>query len=60
VYERVQATLDLTLQNLPDLIGHEQVIGREGELWSPRKIIRRAAWHVLDHCQHIHSLITRY
>lgn len=60
MYERLQASLDLTLQNLPDLIGHEQVIGREGELWSPRKIIRRAAWHVLDHCQHIHSLITRY
>lgn len=59
IFERLQFTLDLTLQNLPDLIGHEQVIGREGELWSPRKIIRRAAWHILDHCQHIHRLITQ-
>ncbi len=58
-YERLKFTLDLTLQNLPDLIGHEHVTGREGELWSPRKIIRRAAWHVLDHCQHIHRLITQ-
>lgn len=59
IFNRLQVTLDLTLQNLPDLIGHEQVVGREGELWSPRKIIRRAAWHVLDHCQHIHRLITQ-
>lgn len=59
VYERLKTTLDLNLQMLPDQIGREQVVGREGEFWSPRKIIRRAAWHVLDHCQHIHRLITQ-
>jgi hypothetical protein len=59
VYQRLQFTLNLNLQTLPDFVSIEEVVGRQGEFWSPRKIIRRAAWHVLDHCQHIHRLITQ-
>jgi hypothetical protein len=54
--------LDFTLQEnqtlLPDLAGNNTVTGKEGEFWSARKILRRACWHALDHCQHIHRLIT--
>ncbi|MGQ0602560.1 MAG: DinB family protein [Anaerolineales bacterium] len=31
----------------------------QGEAWSPRKIIRRALWHELDHAAHIRQLRTR-
>jgi hypothetical protein len=56
---RVQATLDNMHSAMPGTIGKEIVRGVAGEIWSPRKIIRRACWHALDHCQHIHQLITR-
>jgi hypothetical protein len=42
---------------LPALEGVEQVLGREGEFWSPRKMLRRAIWHELDHIKHIQKLI---
>lgn len=41
---------------LPDLAGRAQVVGLEGELWSPRKLIRRALWHERDHTGHILKL----
>ncbi|HNT53662.1 MAG TPA: DinB family protein [Anaerolineaceae bacterium] len=42
---------------LPDLEGVEQVNGKLGELWSPRKLVRRALWHERDHVNHIVQLI---
>jgi hypothetical protein len=42
---------------LPALVGMENVVGREGELWSPRKVLRRALWHEMDHIGHILKLI---
>lgn len=45
------------LANLPDLIDLQQVTGKDGELWSPRKVLRRLCWHELDHIQHIKKLI---
>lgn len=42
---------------LPKLVGSTQVVGREGEFWSPRKLLRRALWHELDHIRHIQRLI---
>jgi len=54
--------LDFTLKEnravLPTLAGNATVTGKDGEFWSARKILRRACWHALDHCQHIHRLIT--
>jgi hypothetical protein len=32
------------------------VVGVGGEFWSPRKLLRRVAWHELDHLQHIQRL----
>jgi hypothetical protein len=42
---------------LPTLEGSKQVIGLEGEFWSPRKLLRRAIWHERDHTEHIRKLI---
>jgi len=42
---------------LPKLAGAELVLGKEGEFWSPRKLLRRALWHEIDHRQHILQLL---
>lgn len=52
--ERVRAHL---LEVLPSLVGKERVVGVHGEFWSPRKMLRRAAWHERDHINHIRKLI---
>ena len=56
-FERLKVTRARTEEVLPDLAGVEKVCGREGELWSPRKVLRRAIWHELDHIDHIRKLI---
>jgi hypothetical protein len=43
---------------LPDLTGQELVRGKDAELWSPRKLLRRALWHEIDHHVHIQRLLT--
>ena len=56
-YERLNL-VRLTLErSLPDLAGVEKVIGRDGEFWSPRKMLRRALWHEIDHIGHIAHLL---
>jgi hypothetical protein len=42
---------------LPKLEGSKQVVGIDGELWSPRKVLRRALWHERDHIEHIRKLL---
>lgn len=44
---------------LPTLESSTTVIGVDGEIWSPRKLLRRAAWHEIDHIDHIFKLISR-
>jgi hypothetical protein len=39
------------------LDGVKQVIGVDGEFWSPRKLLRRALWHERDHTEHIRKLL---
>lgn len=57
-WESLRISLDIFHETLPQLAGLNDVRGLEGEFWSPRKVLRRACWHALDHCQHIHRLIT--
>ena len=52
--ERVRTHLN---QVLPTLEGSKQVVGINGEFWSPRKLLRRAAWQELDHISHIGKLL---
>lgn len=42
---------------LPELMGQERVVGKDGEFWSPRKLLRRVLWHELDHQFHIRKLL---
>jgi hypothetical protein len=49
---------DYFTTTLPKLDGVKKVVGIDGELWSPRKILRRALWHERDHAEHIRKLIT--
>jgi hypothetical protein len=49
----LQNTRHRLLEALPTLIGLKNVVGVDGEFWSPRKVLRRAAWHERDHTQHI-------
>jgi hypothetical protein len=45
------------VEALPALVGSAQVVGIEGEFWSPRKLLRRAVWHERDHTFHILKLL---
>lgn len=48
--DRVRARM---VEVLPQLEGVARVQMKSGELWSPRKVVRRAVWHERDHTQHI-------
>jgi lipopolysaccharide/colanic/teichoic acid biosynthesis glycosyltransferase len=56
-FERLEKVRSYLIQVLPGLAGSKQVNGVAGELWSPRKLLRRAAWHELDHIAHIRKLL---
>jgi len=51
--EKVRKQLNSALFRLD---GVKQVIGVDGEFWSPRKLLRRAMWHERDHTEHIRKL----
>jgi len=55
-FERLQETSKNMDQAINHLAGEELVLGKEGEFWSPRKLLRRAAWHLRDHIEHIRKL----
>lgn len=44
------------LEALPLLAGDERVLMVSGELWSPRKIVRRALWHQREHAAQVRGL----
>jgi hypothetical protein len=58
-FERLELVRNKMLAVLPELAGEEKVVGVQGELWSPRKILRRALWHERDHIEHILKLLLR-
>ncbi len=41
---------------LSKMQGVHHALDVDGEIWSPRKVVRRAAWHERDHTQHIRKL----
>ena len=55
--ERLEKVRQLFNSCLPQLVKVNQVVGIDGELWSPRKVLRRAAWHERDHFAHIRKLL---
>lgn len=56
VFERLAAVREKLAAVLPAMAGQKWVTGVDGEFWSPRKLIRRALWHELDHIGHIQRL----
>ena len=55
-FERLRTVRAHLRDVLPQLVGSRQVAGVDGEFWSPRKVLRRAAWHERDHTAHILQL----
>jgi len=59
VFERMAFARHQMESVLPRLEGRaDLVVERSGELWSPRKVLRFAIWHEIDHIEHIIRLIT--
>jgi hypothetical protein len=56
-FERLGLVRDHFNSLLPEFEGVKQVVGLDGEFWSPRKVLRRALWHERDHTQHIRKLL---
>lgn len=56
-FERLQVVREHFNALLPKLDGVNKVVGLEGEIWSPRKTLRRALWHERDHTEHIRKLL---
>jgi hypothetical protein len=55
-FERLEVVRASLMEALPGLAGLKQVVGVDGEFWSPRKMLRRAVWHERDHTAHIYKL----
>ncbi len=55
--ERLYAVRAQLVEKLSKLVGVEKVVGMHGELWSPRKLLRRSVWHQRDHTEHIRKLL---
>jgi len=56
-YRRLDATRGIFERALRGLANKSVVNGKDGSFWSPRKVLRRAAWHEVDHINHIFRLI---
>ncbi len=56
--ERLEMVRSRLKEVLPSLVGSKVVVGKAGEFWSPRKLLRRALWHELDHIGHIQKLLS--
>jgi hypothetical protein len=56
-FERLDRIRELLIKTLPELEASTQVAGIDGQIWSPRKVLRRALWHERDHTAHIQKLL---
>lgn len=57
--DRIALSRSILCDVLPTLVGSNQVVGIDGEFWSPRKLLRRAVWHERDHTEHIRQVLLR-
>lgn len=58
-FERLASVRAQLEQILPTMEGVNLVRGKDGEFWSPRKLLRRTIWHELDHIEHIGKLLAK-
>jgi uncharacterized damage-inducible protein DinB len=45
--------------SLPAFAGRTGAVALSGEVWTPRKVLRRCLWHERDHTEHIRKLAAR-
>lgn len=57
--ERLLLAHSQLMRVLPQLQDDTRIEFKSAELWSPRKLLRRALWHERDHTQHIHQFRAR-
>ena len=57
-FDRLDLVRKQVIDAIPGQVGIQLVYGKDGEFWSPRKLIRRILWHEKDHIQHIYQLIS--
>lgn len=59
IHEGLAAALEWThayyLSALPGLVGSKDILQKTGEIWTARKMLRRALWHRRDHTSHIYQ-----
>jgi hypothetical protein len=55
-FERLDQVRGHLLDSLPALGQRQSVLVMGGEIWSARKVLRRALWHERDHVQHLQRL----
>ncbi len=58
-FERLPLLREYLVAGLKKTEGEELVRGKDAEFWSPRKLLRRAIWHELDHIEHIQKLLAQ-
>ncbi len=58
-FDRLRRKREHLLRNLRGLARKTGIAMRSGEIWSARKVLRRALWHERDHTEHIEKLRNR-
>ncbi len=58
--DRMTFVRDRVMQVLGELIGLDKVVGKDGEFWSPRKLLRRLLYHERDHLGHVLQILTEH
>lgn len=57
-FDRLDLVHQELLRSLPELAGKNIKVEVSHETWSPRKLLRRAVWHMRDHHFHIERLLS--
>lgn len=52
-FERLEFVRTRVMEVMDDLPGLNKVVGKDGEFWSPRKLLRRLLYHERDHHAHL-------
>jgi hypothetical protein len=58
IFERLDLVHQELVKCLPELAGKNAKVEVNHETWSPRKVLRRAIWHMRDHHFHIERLLS--
>jgi DinB superfamily len=57
-FSRLELVRKRVIEVMDELPGLQKVNGKEGEFWSPRKLLRRLLYHERDHLGHLLQILT--